>query len=54
VVVRQAEAAAGERPYCIEYASQHDGFQHKPARTLLHLSPFYMLSRLTSNGNGVV
>jgi hypothetical protein len=54
VVVRQAEAVAGERPYCIEYASQDDGFQHKPARTLLHLSPYYMLSRLTSNGNGVV
>ncbi len=28
--------------------------RHEPARTLLHLSPFYMLSRLTGNGNGIL
>ncbi len=54
VVARQAEAIAAGRPYCIQYASQTDGLRHEPARTLLHLSPFYMLSRLTGNGNGIL
>lgn len=54
VVIDQAEAIAGDRQYCIQYASQTDGLRYEPALTLLELSPIYMQSRLTGNGNGVV
>jgi hypothetical protein len=46
IVVWRAEAIAGDRPYCIQYASQTDAFAYEPARTLLDLSPLKMQQRL--------
>lgn len=46
VVMWRAEALAGDRPYCIQYASQTDAFAYEPARTLFDLSALKMQQRL--------
>jgi hypothetical protein len=51
VVVWRAEALAGDRPYCIQYASQTDPFTYEPARTLFDLSALKMQTRLMSGGS---
>jgi hypothetical protein len=51
VVMTRAEAIAGDRPYCIQYASQTDPFAYEPARTLFDLSAFRMGARITSGGS---
>lgn len=45
-----AEAIAGDRPYCIQYASQTDAFACEPARTLFDLSVLKMQQRLGTAG----
>jgi hypothetical protein len=51
VVMTRAEAIAGDRPYCIQYASQTDPFAYEPARTLFDLSAFRMGTRIASGGS---
>jgi hypothetical protein len=51
VVAWRAEAVAGERPYCIQYASQTDSFAYEPARTLFDLSALKMQARLVDGGS---
>jgi hypothetical protein len=50
VVMWRAEVIAGDRPYCIQYASQTDSFEYEPARTLFDLSALQMQGRLMSGG----
>lgn len=50
VVFWRAEAIAGDRPYCIQYASQTDAFAYEPARTLFDLSALKMQQRLGTAG----
>jgi hypothetical protein len=50
-VVWRAEALAGDRPYCIQYASQTDPFAYEPARTLFDLSALEMQTRLMAGGS---
>src|SRR5215470_17108097 len=45
VVTWRAEAIAGDRPYCIQYASQTDAFAYEPARTLFDISALKMRQR---------
>lgn len=53
VVTWRAEALAGERPYCIQYASQTDAFAYEPARTLFDLSFLKMQARLMEGGSSL-
>jgi hypothetical protein len=50
IVMWRAEAIAGDRPYCIQYASQTDPREYEPARTLFDLSALPMQGRLMSGG----
>ena len=50
VVAWRADAIAGYRPYCIQYASQTDLFAYEPARTLFDLSALKMQVRLIGGG----
>jgi len=53
LVVRwRAEALAGDRPYCIQTASQTDAFAYEPARSLFDLSLVKMQARLVSGAMG--
>jgi hypothetical protein len=49
-VLWRAEAIAGDRPYCIQYASQTDAFAYEPARTMFDLSALKMQQRLGTAG----
>jgi hypothetical protein len=53
IVAWRAETIAGERPYCIEYASQTDAFEYEPARTLFDLSALKMQARLMEGGSSL-
>jgi hypothetical protein len=50
VVVWRAESVAGDRPYCIEYASPFYVFDYEPAETLFDLTAFKMQARLLYGG----
>jgi len=50
VVMSRAESIAGDRPYCIQYASQTDAFAYEPVRTLFDLSALKMRQRLGTAG----
>jgi hypothetical protein len=50
VVMWRAEAIAGDRPYCIQYASQTDAYAYESARTLFDLSALKMQQRLATPG----
>jgi hypothetical protein len=50
VVMWRAESIAGDRPYCIQYASQTDAFAYETARTLFDLSALKMRQRLGTAG----
>jgi hypothetical protein len=51
IVAWRSEVIAGDRPYCIQYASQTDPFAYEPARTLFDLSAFKMQARLMAGGS---
>jgi hypothetical protein len=51
MVVSRAETIAGNRPYCIQYASQTDAFAYEGARTLFDLSALKMQSRIMAGGS---
>jgi hypothetical protein len=51
VVSSRAEAIAGHRPYCIQYASQTDPYEYEPARTAFDLSALKMQARLMAGGS---
>jgi hypothetical protein len=51
IVMSRAEAIAGNRPYCIQYASQTDAFAYEVARTLFDLSALKMQSRIMAGGS---
>jgi len=50
VVMSRAQSIAGDRPYCIQYASQTDAFAYEPVRTLFDLSALKMRQRLGTAG----
>jgi hypothetical protein len=50
IVSSRAEAIAGHRPYCIQYASQ-TAFEYEPARTAFDLSALKMQARLMAGGS---
>jgi len=51
IVSSRAEAIAGHRPYCIQYASQTDPYEYEPARTAFDLSALKMQARLMAGGS---
>jgi hypothetical protein len=53
VVTWRAENLAGERPYCIQYASQTDAYAYEPARTLFDLSLLKMQARIMAGGSSL-
>lgn len=51
LVVSRAEAMAGDRPYCLQYASQSRPYDYEAARTLFDLSALKMQARLLTGGS---
>jgi hypothetical protein len=51
LVMWRAEAIAGERPYCIAYASQTGPFEYEAAETLFDLSMMQMRTRWMTGGS---
>lgn len=51
LVVSRAEAIAGDRPYCLQYASQLRPYDYEAVRTLFDLSALKMQARLLSGGS---
>jgi hypothetical protein len=54
VVIWRAESIAGERPYCIEFASQTDVFAYEPVKTLFDLTALKMQARLVFGQTGTL